>query len=158
MCACRLNRPRALSRLSDSEVRVEFLLENPPCKEGQPPDILLKSALHAEKRRKIRVFSAKRSTSSLSERAVSFFSTISHASNFGFIRSPDRLLEGLCTSDWGPYQTTTVIFSRARTQFGKSSWQRFSILARKASLWFGSWWVKTSFLTPASRAQSTACS
>ena len=35
-------------------------------------------------------------------------------------------------------QTTTVIFSRARTQFGKSSWQRFSTLARKASLWFGS--------------------
>jgi hypothetical protein len=28
---------------------VEFLLENPPCKQGQPPDILLKSALSAEK-------------------------------------------------------------------------------------------------------------
>jgi hypothetical protein len=28
---------------------VELLLENPPCKEGQPPDILLKSALRAEK-------------------------------------------------------------------------------------------------------------
>jgi len=37
------------SRLSDLEVLVEFLLENPPCKESQPPDILLKSALRAEK-------------------------------------------------------------------------------------------------------------
>ena len=45
------------SGLSDLEVRVEFLLENPPCREGQPPDILLKSALRAEKRPKIRVFS-----------------------------------------------------------------------------------------------------
>ncbi len=45
------------SSLSDLEVRVEFLLENPPCKEGPPPDILLKSALRAEKRPKIRVFS-----------------------------------------------------------------------------------------------------
>jgi len=32
------------------EVRVEFLIENPPCKEGQPPDILLEPALRAEKR------------------------------------------------------------------------------------------------------------
>jgi len=31
------------SRLSDLEARVEFLLENLPCNEGQPPDILLKS-------------------------------------------------------------------------------------------------------------------
>jgi hypothetical protein len=46
------------SSLSDLEVRVEFLLENPPCKEGQAPDILLKSALRAEKRPKIRVFSS----------------------------------------------------------------------------------------------------
>jgi len=53
---------------------VEFLIENPPCKEGQPPDILLKPALRAEKRPKIRVFfSAKRSSSSQSERAGSFF-------------------------------------------------------------------------------------
>jgi len=36
---------------------VEFLIENPPCKDGQPPDILLKPALRAEKRPKIRVFS-----------------------------------------------------------------------------------------------------
>ena len=43
------------SRLSDLEVRVKFLLENPQCKEGRPPDILLKSALRAEKRPKIRV-------------------------------------------------------------------------------------------------------
>jgi len=43
--------------MSDLEVRVKFLLENPPCKESQPPDILLKSALRAEKRPKIRVFS-----------------------------------------------------------------------------------------------------
>jgi hypothetical protein len=57
-----------------------------------------------------------------------------------------------------PHQTTTVMFSRASMQFGKSSWQRFSTLARNASLWFGSWWVKTSLLTPASRAHSTACS
>jgi hypothetical protein len=39
------------------KVRVQFLVENPPYKEGQPPDILLKSALGAEKRPKIRVFS-----------------------------------------------------------------------------------------------------
>jgi len=36
---------------------VDFLLENPPCKEAQPPDILLKTALRAEKSTKIRVFS-----------------------------------------------------------------------------------------------------
>ena len=37
------------SRLSDLEAWVEFFLENPPCKEGQAPYILLKSALRAEK-------------------------------------------------------------------------------------------------------------
>jgi hypothetical protein len=59
------------------EVRVEFLLENPPCKEGQPPDILLKSALRAKKKTQNPCFfSAKRSSSSLSEKAGSFFSTI----------------------------------------------------------------------------------
>ena len=35
------------------EVRVKFLSENPMCKESQPPDILLESALRAEKRSKI---------------------------------------------------------------------------------------------------------
>jgi hypothetical protein len=29
---------------------VEFLLRNPPCKEGQPPDILLKLAFVPEKK------------------------------------------------------------------------------------------------------------
>src|SRR4029450_10053416 len=45
------------SRLSDLGVLVDFLLENPRCNEGQPPDILLKSAVSAEKRPKIGVFS-----------------------------------------------------------------------------------------------------
>ena len=45
------------SRLSDLEARVEFLLENLPCNEGQPPDILAKIALRAEKRPKVPVFS-----------------------------------------------------------------------------------------------------
>ena len=36
---------------------MEFLLENPPCKEIQPPDIPLKSALRAAKKPKIRVLS-----------------------------------------------------------------------------------------------------
>ncbi len=36
------------------------------------------------------------------------------------------------------HQTTTVMLSRASMQFGKSSWQRFSTLARNASLWLGS--------------------
>jgi hypothetical protein len=31
------------------QVRVEFLLRNPPCKEGQPPDILLKLAFVPKK-------------------------------------------------------------------------------------------------------------
>jgi hypothetical protein len=35
---------------------VEFLLENPSCKECQPPDILLEFALRAEKGPKIRAF------------------------------------------------------------------------------------------------------
>ena len=42
--------------LSDLEVRVELLLENPPYKEGQSPDIPLESALRAGKRPKIRIF------------------------------------------------------------------------------------------------------
>jgi hypothetical protein len=48
--------PFTSGRVADLEVRVEFLLENPPRKEGQPSDILPKSALRAGKKPN-RVFS-----------------------------------------------------------------------------------------------------
>jgi hypothetical protein len=66
---------------------VELLLENPSCKEGQPPDILLKSALRAEKTQNP-FFLRETEFQQPAERAGSFFHGFFHASNPRFIPSP----------------------------------------------------------------------
>jgi hypothetical protein len=52
--------------------------------------------------------------------------------------------------------TIRVIFSRARTDSGKSCCACRSTSSRKVSVWSGSWCVKTSLLTSARRAHSMA--
>ena len=73
---------------------MDFLLENPPCKEAQPPDILLKSALRAEKRTKIRVFSPRSGISAACLKGRVHFSGNFSSFKFWLHSKSDRLLDG----------------------------------------------------------------
>ena len=103
------------SRLSDLEVRVQLLLENPSCKEGQPPDILLKSALRAENRPRTRVFSPRSGVSAACLKGrVHFFADFS-CSYSGLHSKSDRLLASLgCLAPSAAQPSSVVIFGHLR--------------------------------------------
>jgi len=61
------------SRLSDLEVRVEFSSKTQPCKEGQPPDILLNGHFVPKKASKFVFFLREAEFQRMSEKGVHFF-------------------------------------------------------------------------------------
>jgi len=94
------------SRLSGFKVRLQLRLENPSCKEGQPSDILLKSALRAENRPRIRIFSPRSGVSAACLKGRVHFEDFS-CFIFRLHSKSDRLLVGFCSQSFleGPLKS-----------------------------------------------------